>query len=129
MSSPRKQKESTQPTPNLTFEGEVHGVVFNFGPQTGVTSTGANAQIHQEQKTGLETAQVLEWLAQMQSLLAEARGRGAGAADCDAAEGVIQQIAVAARKPQDPQAREQAQGDMAILEKTAKGNPEDETKA
>ena len=122
MSSPRnKRKESAQPTPNLAFEGEVHGAVFNFGAQTGVTSTGANAEIHQEQKTGLEATEVLQLLAQLQSLLTEARKQGAEAAACEAGEKAAGQVAAAAKNPQDPQAKEQAGGAMAILEKTSKG--------
>lgn len=119
MRSPRnKRKESAQPTPNLAFEGQVQGAVFNFGAQTGVTSTGANAEIHQEQKTGLEATEVLQLVAQLQALLTEARKQGAEAAACEAGEKAAGQVAAAAK---DPQAKEQARSAMTILEKTSKG--------
>jgi hypothetical protein len=37
--------------------------MFNFGVQSGVTSTGANPLIHQEQKPGFDAAQMLQLLA------------------------------------------------------------------
>jgi hypothetical protein len=116
----KKQKESPQAAPSFTFQGQIQGAVFNLGTQAGITSTGANAVIHQEPGSRWEPAEVLQLLTQLQSLLAEARRGGADVAHCDAGEKAAQEIAAAAQNPRDPQAQEQAHGAMAILEKTAK---------
>jgi len=118
--SRHKRKRPAPSTPNLTFQGPVQGGVFNFGPQAGITSTGPNAVIHQDQRTGVDVAEALQLLAQLDTLLAEARREGAGGADCEAAEEAARQVTAAVKNPQAPQAKEQAHGAMAVLEKTSK---------
>jgi hypothetical protein len=105
--------------PNLTFQAPVQGTVFNFGPQAGITSTGPNAVIHQDQRTGVDAAEALQLLAQLDALLAEARREGAGGADCETAEEAARQVTAAVKNPQASQAKEQAHGAMAVLEKTS----------